>query len=249
MHAGAGAGDDVLDRRASGDLDEHAPKIFLQGFAGPGTPSGELVADLVGYVTYGDRNTDRCNLAAMLRKCRWNREVAEPDRSPPKSPEPSRLVFRYRLADGHVEPVTETSRNPTSVAWTTDRRSLTLARPAKASTGEETARAEWWLVSSDREPRKLTADLSAVPAQLFPQEGADAFVGLADGDVVRLDAGEGRCENLTASFEPRIARLAWPGPGVPDGQSFARLVLAVDAERSTAWHSLDLLSGELTPLP
>jgi len=100
----------------------------------------------------------------------------------------------------------------------------------------------------DDQPRKLTADLTAVPTDLVAEEGLRSFVGLADGNVFRLSIGDGRCSNLTASFESEVSWLAWPTPAARDGRAFATLVLAVDHGESTAWHSLDLRSGELRDL-
>lgn len=183
---------------------------------------------------------------------RWSPDSAEvaligrDARSPPESP---RRAFRFRLADGRVEPVTDASLEPTSIVWTADRRILALARSAPGTTKAGSERADWWLVGGGQEPRNLTADMGAVPRQLLPEEGRGAFVGLADGDVLRLSVGEGRWTNLTASFEPKVAWLVWPVPGAPDGRSFTQLVLAVDEGTLFAWHSLDLSSGALSSLP
>jgi hypothetical protein len=46
IDAGAGAGNHVGDRWPRRGIDEHAPQILLQGLAGPGGTSCELVANL-----------------------------------------------------------------------------------------------------------------------------------------------------------------------------------------------------------
>ena len=66
--------------------------------------------------------------------------------------------------------------------------------------------------------------MDAPPAELWPQDGRAAFVGLAGGpqatygkparaagadDVWRIRA-DGPPENLTAKFEPPVASIAWP---------------------------------------
>lgn len=159
----------------------------------------------------------------------------------------SRRVFRYRVADGRVESLTDATLEPTSILWTADRRLLVLAKPAEQSAQEVAPRADWWLLGGDEQPRKLTADLTAVPAQLVPEDGREAFVGLAAGDIFRVCI-TGGCENLIESFDPKITSLVWPAANVPDGQSFAVLVLAVDQGTATAWHLLDLRTRELTRL-
>ncbi len=164
------------------------------------------------------------------------------------SPGSSRRAFRYRLADGRVESLTDATLEPTSILATADRRLLMLAKPAQQSAQEIAPRADWWLVGGDEPPRNLTAELSAVPAQLVPEDGRQAFVGLAAGDIFRVCI-TGGCENLTESFEPKISWLVWPAPNVPDDQSFAALVLAVDQGTATARHALDLRTRKLTRLP
>lgn len=83
-------------------------------------------------------------------------------------PERPRAIFRYRLADGRVRRETDASLEPTSILWTGDNGILTLAR---ATEGSSPQRADWWLLTSDEEPRNLSADLDAVPTSLFPEEG------------------------------------------------------------------------------
>ncbi|MDQ6778407.1 MAG: hypothetical protein M3071_19795, partial [Actinomycetota bacterium] len=163
------------------------------------------------------------------------------------SPESARQAFRYRLGDRRVQPVTEARLEALSILWAAGGGIMIFAKPSRDATDEATERADWWLVSGDRQPRKLTADLSAVPPQLFPEEGRESFVGLADGDIFRLSV-DACCEKLTASFEPNVAWLVWPPPGGCDGQTFAQLVLAVNDGTSTSWHRLDLRSGELSSL-
>ncbi|MDQ4049449.1 MAG: hypothetical protein M3131_08735, partial [Actinomycetota bacterium] len=160
----------------------------------------------------------------------------------------SARVFRYRQTDGSVKPVTNGHLEPKSVLWTAAGDILVLATPAQHSS-ERSARADWWLVVSGQEPRNLSADLSAVPTQLFREEGAQTLVGLADGDILRLSVHDARWANLTASFSPKVAWLVWPPPTASDGESFGQLVLAVDQGASTGWHSLDQRAGELSALP
>ncbi len=53
---------------------------------------------------------------------------------------------------------------------------------------------------------------------------------------------------MTASFEPKVTWLVWPAQDVADGETFERLVLAVDEGVATTWHTLGLPSGELRSL-
>jgi len=157
----------------------------------------------------------------------------------------SKLVFRYRLADGRLRRETDTSLEPTSFVWTGDNFVLTFARPAQGSSSE---RADWWLVASGDKPRNLSADLDAVPTRLFPQEDRRSFVGLGAEGVLRLSLSDGRWDNLTDGFEHKISALLWPPAGESDRRTTAQVVLMVDDETSPKRFSLDLGSGTITSL-
>jgi dipeptidyl aminopeptidase/acylaminoacyl peptidase len=157
----------------------------------------------------------------------------------------SRLIYRYRLADGRLRRETETGLDSTSVVWTGDNSILTLARPVQGSSPE---RADWWLVAAGDEPRKLSAALGAVPTRLFAEEGRRSFVGLGTEGVLRLSVSDGRWSNVTEGFERNIAALLWPRPADSDRRTSARLVLMVDDETSRDHFSLDLRSGAMTAL-
>ncbi|MBW3609014.1 MAG: prolyl oligopeptidase family serine peptidase [Actinobacteria bacterium] len=157
----------------------------------------------------------------------------------------SKLIFRYRLVDGRLRHETDASVEPTSIVWTGDNSILAFARPTQGSSPE---RADWWLVASGAEPRKLSADLDAVPMRLFPEEGRRSFVGLGAEGVLRLSLSDGRWANLTDGFERKISGLLWPPPGESDRRTAARLVLTVDSETSLDRFSLDLRSGAMTSL-
>ncbi|MDQ3630696.1 MAG: prolyl oligopeptidase family serine peptidase, partial [Actinomycetota bacterium] len=155
----------------------------------------------------------------------------------------SKLIFRYRLADARLRRETETSLEPTSLVWTGDNSILTFAQPAQ---GSGAARADWWLVASGEEPRKLSADLDAVPTRLFAEDGRRSFVGLGTEGVLRLSLTDGSWTNLTDGVEGRISAILWPPAGDSDRRTIARLVLTVDDENSADRFSLDLQSGAMT---
>jgi dipeptidyl aminopeptidase/acylaminoacyl peptidase len=157
----------------------------------------------------------------------------------------SKLIFRYRLADGRLRRETDASLEPTSFVWTGDDSILTLARLTHRSSP---GRADWWLVASGDKPRNLSADLDAVPTRLFPQEGRRSFVGLGAEGVLRLSTSDGRWANLTDGFERKISALLWPPTGESDRRTTAQVVLMVDDGTSSNRFSLDLASGTITSL-
>jgi len=157
----------------------------------------------------------------------------------------SKLLFRYRLADGRVQRATDPSLEPTAIVWTGAGSLLTLGRPACGSPPE---RADWWLVESGAEPRKLSADLDVVPTRLFPEDG-QSLVGLSTQGVLRLSLSDACWTNLTDGFERTISTVLWPPPWQSDPRMIARLILMVDNETSSPDpFSLDLRSGAMTAL-
>jgi len=160
------------------------------------------------------------------------------------SPDAPRRVFRYRPADGRVRAVTDASLRPASIAWTGDGALLVLAGRAGDAAGEG---ADWWLCDHEHEPRRMPSEACAAPAQLIPEAGRRSFVGLAGGNVIRLRLSDGRWTNLTEACELTIVWLLWPRREYDD-RTFAQVLLAVDDAGGRSWRSLQLSSGELTPL-
>lgn len=133
-----------------------------------------------------------------------------------------------------------------------------------------TARRDWWVLTRDGQKRCLTESMKSPPPELWPQEGRNAFVGLAGGpqptygksprtpgenDVWRIRPAEGAIENLTAGFEPGVAQIAWPrltnngDDEYPDtGRSYSRIVLAVLKGETRDFWALDLEGGGIQPL-
>ena len=157
----------------------------------------------------------------------------------------SRLILRYRLADGRLRRETDTSLEPASIVWTGEDSILTLARLAQGSSPERT---DWWLLAGGAEPRNLSAELDAVPTRLFPEEGRRSFVGLGAEGVLRLSVSDGRWADVTDGFERDISAVLWPPPRQSDRRTIAQLVLMVDEETSRDRFSLDLRSGAMTSL-
>ncbi len=203
------------------------------------TAEGELVAS-------GIEEVDEPEITSL----RWSADSAEVALigREAQTPEAPTRIFRYRLADGRIRVVTDADLKPRSIAWTADGDILALAQSTEETTEDGMGRRDWWLVSADQRPRKLTAEMSDVPPHLVPEEGHRSFVGLAAGDVFRISLSDGACSKLTASFEHKVTWLAWPTPA-GDGRAASTLVLAVEEAECTAWHSLELRSGDLRALP
>jgi dipeptidyl aminopeptidase/acylaminoacyl peptidase len=220
---------DVRRPRADVGLDRLDPRIARLGIA---TADGELlVADVQGIEQ---------PLSGSLRWSPDSAEVAllahvdEPDGT-------SARIVRYRLADGRLRRETDARLEPWRMLWTASDRLLALARPARASSPE---RADWWLVAGGEEPRNLSAELDAVPAPLYPEEGRRSFVGLGPQGVLRLSLSDERWTSATDGFERKVSALLWPPAGESDRRTAAQLLLMADDER----FSLDLRSGTISAL-
>ena len=161
------------------------------------------------------------------------------------SPDASRCVYRYRLADGRIRRVTGASLEPTSIAWAGDGAVLVLATAADDAGAE---RPGWWLLQDGHEPRRMTPNGCTVPGELLAEPGRRSFVGVADGAVVRLELDTHRWTNLTEGRDLTIVWLLWPRHAT-DGETFTQLLLAIDGATGRTWQSLDLSTGELTVLP
>ena len=157
----------------------------------------------------------------------------------------SKGIFRYRLADGRARRETGASLEPTSILWTGDNGILTLAR---ATQGSSPQRADWWLLTSGEEPRNLSADLDAVPAALFPEQGRRSFVGLGHEGVLRLSLSDSGWTRVTDGFERKISALLWPPARESDRRTTAHVIAMADGETSQERFSLDLRSGAITSL-
>lgn len=156
----------------------------------------------------------------------------------------STAIFRYRLHDRHLRRETDASMQPASILWTADNSILTLARPAEGPP----ARADWWLVAGDAEPRNLSGQLDAVPTALFPLDGRRSFVGLGVEGVLRLSLSDARWTNVTDGFQRTISTLLWPPAWDADRRTITQVVLTVGDEASPCRVSLDLDSGTISRL-
>jgi dipeptidyl aminopeptidase/acylaminoacyl peptidase len=118
-----------------------------------------------------------------------------------------------------------------------------------------TARRDWWLISADGRSRMLTAAMKTPPTEVWPQEGRSAFVGLADGELWRIQPGREAIANLTEKFDPSIAQLAWPAVSIfgndevpRPSRTYSKLIFGVRTDAAQDFHLLDLKSGAISSM-
>ena len=148
---------------------------------------------------------------------------------------------------GAVRAVPLRDLDPRTVIWTARGDLLLLADRKTTEGGREQVRPDWWLIVGSDSPRNLTSSLKSAPADLLPEQGRGTLVGVADGDLWRIDPSAGSATNLTGGFEPKIASIVWPSATVPRHAGFDRVVVGVQRESLLDLHLVRLASGEATP--
>ena len=164
-----------------------------------------------------------------------------------------RTVTRRNLPGLNAAPIV---REQAQLEWMHDGRLIVYA--ARTSQGEKsdvTTRRDWWLLSGEDPPRILTAEMSHTPREIVAQEGRRSFVGVAAGDVWRLDPAAGKIENLTADFTPTVTALAWPvqtNSGTDEyafpSRTYSQVVFSVSDAASSSPYRLDLASRGITAI-
>lgn len=161
------------------------------------------------------------------------------------------------LKDLDVVPIV---RNPAQIEWTAAGDLIVLgAKRAHDARPDVNARRDWWLVTKDGASKCLTEAMKTPPTELWAQDGRQAFVGLADGKMWKLEPATGKVDDLTAQFTSKIARVSWPSKtnqGTDEyrrlGQTYSQIVSSVqDQEKDSATFSpylLDLSTGKITPI-
>jgi dipeptidyl aminopeptidase/acylaminoacyl peptidase len=166
---------------------------------------------------------------AYLRSLRWSRDGREfaffghdTDRSRPP------FLYRVNVRTGKVSrrslpqfDIAPLARKPGTLAgelaqieWVEGGDLLLHALESiTADKSNPDARRDWWLLKQNGTLQPLTLGMSHPPQRLWPLKGARAFVGIADGEIWRIDAHQGRVTNLTEKLE-KIAQWVWPAPAV-----------------------------------
>lgn len=174
----------------------------------------------------------------------------------------SPLIYSVDLKSGKVEQIplkgidaTPVIRKSSQFEWTAVGDLIVLAakRPGPQKP-DVLARRDWWLVSRDGNVRLLTENMKNPPRELWPETGRQAFIGLADGKIWRIDPSADRVEDLTASFETKIANLVWPAMtnvGTDEyripGTTYSRIIFSAKGKDSDqlSTYILDLQSKKI----
>ena len=157
-------------------------------------------------------------------------------------------VYRTDLT-GAAQPVPVKDVDPRTVVWMGNGSLLISGERKLLEDGKEKTRSDWWVTQERQTPRNLTEKLKSAPADLIPESGGSTFIGVADGDLWRIDPAGAAPVNLTASFEPKIASIVWPGTSVPRTAGFERVIVGVQNGPVLDLHRIELKTAEVASFP
>lgn len=146
------------------------------------------------------------------------------------------------LPGGTCQPLSLPDEEPASVIWSSGGSLLMLPK------GKPGERQDWWALSPANDKRNLTAKMKTVPVELGREAGGESFIGLADGDLWRIHLDGHEAQNLTESFEPKIASIIWPTPLTDEADELTQLIVGVRRGAQTDWHHIELSSRRITSI-
>ena len=155
----------------------------------------------------------------------------------------------FGSVDGSIRMVPLPGCDPRSLVWASGDHALVSAECSVSnSDAAATNRKDWWLVAPNASPRNLTEKLKTSPSDLVANPTGKAFVGVADGDVWRVNIQSGELVNLTQAFDPKIGGVAWPNNTVDSWRCFSHIVVSVPVGGLTDYYRIDLESGAVSPI-
>ena len=160
-------------------------------------------------------------------------------------------VYRGSIG-GAIEIVSLPDTNPKALVWAENGKLLVLADPKVTNAGAKSKRADWWLIKPAESPRNVTENLKLVPDSLLPDPTWQTFVGIAGGDVWRLEISSGEWKNLTSSFYPNIKAIRWPSSNPIDKSAlyigFGSIVVSARGGSTPRQYKINIASGVVTPI-
>jgi len=182
----------------------------------------ELINPVVDFGAHPHRWSPRGSALAALAHAR----------AEPASP---RGVYVVSPTDGSVRR-SAGSLAVSAVEWSEGEKLLVRAR-----TPGQGERADWWIVEgAPAEPRNLTADLPAVPAQLVRTRRANEMIGLAAGALWTFDLSTGSHRPLVDAAEPSASAIVWPAPEERVTSSLSSMIVRVREGAAEPLVRLDL---------
>jgi dipeptidyl aminopeptidase/acylaminoacyl peptidase len=172
-------------------------------------------------------------------------------------------LFVYTPAEGrltainsdHFAPAGGVFQSPPEMAWTAKNELLALgsaipsgANPTESETKTHT-RADWWIVTARGPQRNLTERMTSAPSRLIPESDGESFLGVADGELWRINPSGTMPENMTRDFPAKVTSIVWPRQGSSDSKKLTKVIVSVSGRSEPELYCVELRSAKLVSLP
>jgi len=145
-------------------------------------------------------------------------------------------------------------RGAVQLEWTSTKDLIVRATKRIDSTRpKDSARRDWWLVRQDGELQLLTGGMPDVPREVWAQEGRLGFIGLAGGDLWRLDVVRRTTEDLTSVLREKVTQVCWPSTNPSGtaqyrilGKTYAEMLFSATTSRGSSTFMLETASGKIS---
>jgi dipeptidyl aminopeptidase/acylaminoacyl peptidase len=189
----------------------------------------------VGFGTSPHRWSPRASMLAVLA-------------SETREPSAMKTVFVVSTGAATARKVAA-SLMASALAWSEDEQLLALARVPR---GEQ--RLDWWslpVALTEKNARKLTDGLAAVPAELVRIARSNEMIGIADGKLWSFDLTNGRHRPLTEALGPRVSAFVWPRDDERIAAPAASVIVRLREGDSSSLARIDLSTpgAEILSLP
>jgi dipeptidyl aminopeptidase/acylaminoacyl peptidase len=163
-----------------------------------------------------------------------SRQCAISEEADPGTPGRGRRALIVSALDGSVSDVTPPGMSMGAAVWTSAGALLARARTADAAQAPlpTPSRWDWWRIGETGPPVNVTASMAEAPSRLLATHVADRFVGISQGALWAVDAGQDAAICLTAAEFPGGSLRAL-GPKSSSGTETSVLVQARDGDRPT----------------
>jgi acetyl esterase/lipase len=142
-----------------------------------------------------------------------------------------------------------TELEPQQLLWMNNDALLCRAEHVSGTTASAKRRADWWLLTASGAPRNLTRELPTPPDELEPLMSGRWIVGVANGDVWRLDPPTLTWVNLTVDFAPVITHFATTSGTHPEAVNRDHTIaVSVLIDGKEVHFILDVVSGDMKSL-
>jgi len=131
-----------------------------------------------------------------------------------------------------------------AVVWTVDGRPVVHAESDQMS--------GWWRLDSAGALANIAAETKGVPRRLEWTGDSNAYIGVSDGDLWRVDVNVGAALNLTAAFTPAVTGIVQPKIPVTRVRPLAEIVVTTDDSGRAGYAHVGVNGGRapmVLPMP